>query len=103
RTLATGGLGGGGDAADIGDYRARWSRFFPRLVQRRGAPAALLSGGERKRGAVGRALMGRRRLLVLDDPYRALAPQVVAGIFRTVERLNRDEGLTILVAEQNVT
>jgi branched-chain amino acid transport system ATP-binding protein len=53
--------------------------------------------------AIGRALMGRPRLLVLDEPSMGLAPQVVAEIFRTLARLNRDEGLTILVAEQNVT
>jgi branched-chain amino acid transport system ATP-binding protein len=101
--LVTGGLGRGSNRAAIRDDLARIYAIFPRLVRKRRAPAGLISGGEQQMVAIGRALMGRPRLLVLDEPSMGLAPQVVAEIFRTLERLNRDEGLTILVAEQNVT
>ena len=101
--LVTGGLGRGSNRAAIRSDLARIYGIFPRLLQKRRAAAGLISGGEQQMVAIGRALMGRPRLLVLDEPSMGLAPQVVAEIFRTLERLNRDEGLTILVAEQNVT
>lgn len=101
--LVTGGLGRGSHRAAIREDLARIYAIFPRLAQKRQAQAGLISGGEQQMVAIGRALMGRPRLLVLDEPSMGLAPQVVAEIFHTLERLNRDEGLTILVAEQNVT
>jgi branched-chain amino acid transport system ATP-binding protein len=75
--------------------------LFPRLRERRDGPAGLLSGGEQQMVALGRALMSRPRLLLLDEPSMGLAPQVVAEIFRTIRTLNEREGMTVLVAEQN--
>jgi branched-chain amino acid transport system ATP-binding protein len=77
--------------------------IFPHLRDKRRAQAGLTSGGEQQMTAIGRALMSRPRLLVLDEPSMGLAPLVVQDIFRQLRRLNQDEGLTILVAEQNST
>jgi branched-chain amino acid transport system ATP-binding protein len=74
--------------------------LFPRLKERRAQLAGTLSGGERQMLAVGRALMGRPRLLMLDEPSLGLAPLVVRDIFRTIADL-RDTGVTILLVEQN--
>jgi branched-chain amino acid transport system ATP-binding protein len=74
--------------------------LFPRLLERRGQLAGTLSGGERQMLALGRALMGRPRLLMLDEPSLGLAPLVVREIFRTIEQLRRT-GVTILLVEQN--
>src|ERR1700691_3026249 len=75
--------------------------YFPRLEEKRKAKSGLTSGGEQQMTAIGRALMSRPRLLVLDEPSMGLAPLVVQGIFKTLKRLNREEGLSILLAEQN--
>ncbi|BAI75226.1 branched-chain amino acid transport system ATP-binding protein (plasmid) [Azospirillum sp. B510] len=77
--------------------------LFPRLRDKRGTLAGLTSGGEQQMAAIGRALMARPRLLVLDEPSMGLAPLVVESIFDALKRLNREEGLSILVAEQNST
>lgn len=77
--------------------------LFPRLRDKRRTPAGLTSGGEQQMAAIGRALMARPRLLVLDEPSMGLAPLVVEGIFDALKRLNREDGLSILVAEQNST
>jgi branched-chain amino acid transport system ATP-binding protein len=74
--------------------------LFPRLRERADQPAGTLSGGEQQMLAIGRALMSRPRLLLLDEPSMGLAPMVVAEIFATIERLN-SEGISILLAEQN--
>jgi branched-chain amino acid transport system ATP-binding protein len=74
--------------------------LFPRLEERRAQLAGTLSGGERQMLAVGRALMGRPELLMLDEPSLGLAPLVVKGIFGTISRL-RATGVTILLVEQN--
>jgi branched-chain amino acid transport system ATP-binding protein len=74
---------------------------FPKLVERRRSPAGLTSGGEQQMLAIGRALMAEPRLLTLDEPSMGLAPLVVQDIFRTLRRLNQEEGLAIIVAEQN--
>lgn len=74
--------------------------LFPRLAERRRQQAGTLSGGERQMLALGRALMGRPRLLLLDEPSLGLAPLVVRDIFTTLARL-RAEGLAILLVEQN--
>ncbi len=75
--------------------------MFPRLKERRNHPAALLSGGEQQMLAIGRALMGNPRLLLMDEPSEGLAPQVVAEVGRTVARL-KGEGLSIVLVEQNI-
>lgn len=74
--------------------------LFPRLHERRAQAAGTLSGGERQMLAIGRALMGAPRLLMLDEPSLGLAPLVVKEIFRIIERL-RETGTTILLIEQN--
>jgi branched-chain amino acid transport system ATP-binding protein len=75
-------------------------KLFPRLQERRIQLAGTLSGGERQMLAVGRALMGKPRLLMLDEPSLGLAPLVVRDIFRTISGL-RETGVTILLVEQN--
>ncbi len=74
--------------------------LFPRLKERRGQLAGTLSGGEQQMLAMGRALMGHPRLLMLDEPSLGLAPRIAADIFRTVAEL-RQSGVSILLVEQN--
>ncbi len=81
--------------------RERALAAFPRLAERERQPAGTLSGGEQQMLALGRALMARPRLLMLDEPSLGLAPLVVREIFEILARLNQDEGLTVLVVEQN--
>jgi branched-chain amino acid transport system ATP-binding protein len=75
--------------------------LFPRLAERRAQLAGSLSGGEQQMCAIGRALMARPRLLMLDEPSLGLAPVVVHTIFANLARINR-AGTTILLVEQNV-
>ncbi|MGI9334219.1 MAG: ABC transporter ATP-binding protein [Gammaproteobacteria bacterium] len=75
--------------------------YFPRLKERRSAQAGYTSGGEQQMIAIGRALMARPRLILLDEPSMGLAPQLVEEIFENVKRLNEQEGVTFLLAEQN--
>jgi branched-chain amino acid transport system ATP-binding protein len=75
--------------------------YFPRLKSRFRAQAGYISGGEQQMVAIGRALMSRPRMILLDEPSMGLAPQLVEEIFEIVERLNKDEGVTFLLAEQN--
>jgi branched-chain amino acid transport system ATP-binding protein len=85
------------------EQRARLDEIyelFPRLHERQAQPAGTLSGGERQMLAIGRALMGSPRLLMLDEPSLGLAPLVVKEIFRIIERL-RETGTTLLLIEQN--
>lgn len=84
-------------AADI----ERVFGYFPKLKALVRRTAGYLSGGEMQMVLVGRALMARPRLLLLDEPSMGLAPTLVTELFQTVERINREEGLTILVVEQN--
>ncbi|MGZ4417199.1 MAG: ABC transporter ATP-binding protein [Gaiellaceae bacterium] len=76
-------------------------KYFPWLERRRDQQAGTLSGGEQQMLALARALVGRPRLLMLDEPSLGLAPTVVQEIFRIVKELNADDGLTVLVVEQN--
>jgi branched-chain amino acid transport system ATP-binding protein len=80
---------------------ARVYSYFPWLGRRRNEQAASLSGGEQQMLALARAFMQRPRLLLLDEPSLGLAPIVVSEIFRIVKELNHNEGMTVLVVEQN--
>lgn len=77
--------------------------YFPRLKERRKSLAGYTSGGEQQMCAIGRALMARPRLILLDEPSMGLAPQLVEEIFAIVARLNKEEKVTFLVAEQNTS
>jgi branched-chain amino acid transport system ATP-binding protein len=85
--------------------RAAYDRvvsYFPRLAERTNQPAGTLSGGEQQMLAIGRALMMEPRLMLLDEPSLGLAPLIVREIFVLLERINKSDGVTILVSEQNV-
>jgi branched-chain amino acid transport system ATP-binding protein len=75
--------------------------LFPRIKERRTQIAGYLSGGEQQMVAVGRALMGRPRLLMLDEPSLGLAPQIVETIFEAIVKLNAESAMTVLLVEQN--
>ena len=87
-------------ARDLSASMADVFEIFPRLAERRRQFAGTLSGGERQMLALGRALMGQPRLLLLDEPSLGLAPKIVADIFRGIGAL-RDRGIAILLVEQN--
>jgi len=76
-------------------------KYFPRLKERRNSLAGYTSGGEQQMTAIGRALMARPKMILLDEPSMGLAPQLVEEIFGIVQRLNANEGVSILLAEQN--
>ena len=79
----------------------RWYEIFPVLGERRGQQAGSLSGGEQQMLAIARALMGKPRLLLLDEPSLGLAPLVVQGLFKRLETVKAELGTTMLVVEQN--
>ena len=79
----------------------RIAEYFPWMTERGGQRAGTLSGGEQQMLALGRALMSRPRLMLLDEPSLGLAPLIVREFFRIVRQLNEDEGLTVLVVEQD--
>ncbi len=75
--------------------------YFPRLKERRSSQAGYTSGGEQQMTAIGRALMSRPKMILLDEPSMGLAPQLVEEIFEIVRKLNDDQGVSFLLAEQN--
>ncbi len=96
----------GADATDSSEAEreaalARVFALFPRLEERLTQRGGTLSGGEQQMLAIGRALMSRPRLLMLDEPSLGLAPLVAKQIFEAVRTLNRQDGLTVLIVEQN--
>ena len=96
--LRLGGLWRGGGGRDgLADVH----ELFPRLAERARQPASTLSGGERQMLVIGRALMSRPRLLLLDEPSFGLAPRIVAAIFDILRAINREENVAMLLVEQN--
>ncbi|MEL0019436.1 MAG: ABC transporter ATP-binding protein [Rickettsiales bacterium] len=89
--------GSGAVAADL----EKVYTYFPRLKERRRSQAGYTSGGEQQMCAIGRALMARPTMILLDEPSMGLAPQLVEEIFEIVAKLNEEEGVTFLLAEQN--
>ena len=87
--------------AEIKDELERVYHYFPRLKTRRTSQAGYTSGGEQQMTAVGRALMAKPSMILLDEPSMGLAPQIVAEIFEIVKGLNAQEGVSFLLAEQN--
>jgi branched-chain amino acid transport system ATP-binding protein len=90
----------GGDKEAIEENRRRVFQLFPRLEERKNQIAGTLSGGEQQMLAIGRALMARPKLLMLDEPSLGLAPMLVKAIFQTIREIN-EQGVTILLVEQN--
>lgn len=91
----------GASRAEIAEDLERIYTWFPRLKVRRAAKAGFTSGGEQQMVAIGRALMTRPKLVLLDEPSMGLAPIIVEEIFQIVRQLNREAGVSFLLAEQN--
>jgi branched-chain amino acid transport system ATP-binding protein len=89
------------DQAQIAADVERWYSTFPVLGERRRQDAGTLSGGEQQMLAVGRALMARPRLLLCDEPSLGLAPLVIRAVFDVLRKLNEEEGMAMLIVEQN--
>lgn len=87
----------------IGDDLEKVYSYFPRLKERRKIQAGYTSGGEQQMVAVGRALMARPKVILLDEPSMGLAPQLVQEIFEIIKKLNQQEAVTFLLAEQNTS
>jgi branched-chain amino acid transport system ATP-binding protein len=85
----------------IKDDAQRVFKYFPRLEERKAQQAGTLSGGEQQMLALGRAIMARPKLILLDEPSLGLAPMLVSEIFERLERMRADEGIAVLVVEQN--
>ena len=94
-------LGAYARRANVKKEAQRVYKFFPRLEERRDQQAGTLSGGEQQMLALGRAMMARPRLLLLDEPSLGLAPRVVNEIFEALTRMKTDDGMAVLVVEQN--
>jgi branched-chain amino acid transport system ATP-binding protein len=89
------------DRAAIRRERDYVLSVFPRLAEREKQQAGTLSGGEQQMLSIGRALMGRPKFLMLDEPSLGIAPLLVKSIFRQIVEINRERGITILLVEQN--
>jgi branched-chain amino acid transport system ATP-binding protein len=90
------------EARKVKDHSLKWVyEIFPRLEERQTQQAGTLSGGERQMLAIGRALMSRPKLLLLDEPSFGLAPILVQQMFKMIEEINK-QGVTVLLVEQNV-
>ncbi len=89
------------DRAEIARDRADVFAMFPRLEERQKQPGGTLSGGEQQMLAIARALMGRPRMLLLDEPSLGIAPKLVKTIFERITQINAELGVTILLVEQN--
>ncbi len=85
----------------IASEKERMYEYFPRLAERKSSQSGYLSGGEQQMLAIGRALMTQPRLLMLDEPSLGLAPFLVAEIFGILQRINKEQGLSVLLVEQN--
>jgi branched-chain amino acid transport system ATP-binding protein len=88
-------------SADISGDIERWFEVFPRLAERRDQRAGSLSGGEQQMLAIARALMSHPKLLLCDEPSLGLAPLITQEVFEVLKTLNNDEGLSVLLVEQN--
>src|SRR6187455_3416292 len=99
--LLTGAFTRRASRAEIGTSLERVYAYFPRLKQRRTSQSGYTSGGEQQMTAIGRALMARPTMILLDEPSMGLAPQIVEEIFEIVKNLNEKEGVSFLLAEQN--
>ena len=99
--LLTGGYTRTDGRGAVGEDLEKVYHYFPRLKERRSAQSGYTSGGEQQMTALGRALMARPSVILLDEPSMGLAPQLVEEIFEIVARLNEQEGVTFLLAEQN--
>jgi branched-chain amino acid transport system ATP-binding protein len=89
------------DKAGVIADKDNWFSIFPRLAERRAQLAGSLSGGEQQMLAVARALMSRPKVLLLDEPSLGLAPIIVQDLFKRLGTLNKEQGITMLVVEQN--
>jgi branched-chain amino acid transport system ATP-binding protein len=89
------------DKAEVARDIERWYEVFPSLARRTGQAAGTLSGGEQQMLAMARALMSRPRLLLCDEPSLGLAPLVVRGVFDVLRQINAEDGMAMLIVEQN--
>ncbi len=90
-----------GSRGEVEEDLERWYSVFPRLKERRQQRAGSLSGGEQQMLAISRALMSRPRLLLCDEPSQGLAPRITQEMFKVIKQLNDEQGISILLVEQN--